>query len=87
MNGYNANFESYVSAGTTYDSYYIKFNEYDRSAYSWGDYIKEDSTVIIAVESGSTIGSDIQTALEDALGAVLDNNVCITTTSTTTAPA
>jgi len=85
MNGYNANFESYVSAGTTYDSYYIKFNEYDRSAYSWGDYIKEDSTVIIAVESGSTIGSDIQTALEDALGAVLDNNVCITTTSTTTA--
>ena len=86
MNGYNANFESYVSAGTTYDSYYIKFNEYDKSAYSWGDYIKEDSMVIIAVESGSGISSNIQSALEKALGGVLDNNICITTTSTTTTP-
>ena len=86
MVGYNENFESYVSAGTTYDSYYIKFNEYDRSAYSWGDYIKEDSTVIIAVESGSVVSNDIQSALENVLGGVSDNNICITTTSTTTAP-
>ena len=86
MVGYNENFESYVSPGTTYDSYYIKFNEYDRSTYSWGDYIKEDSTVIIAVESGSGISTDIQKALENALGRVSDNNVCITTTSTTTTP-
>lgn len=84
MNGYNGNFESYVSTGTTYDTYYIKFNEYDKSAYAWGDYIKEDSMVIIAVEAGSSIGSDIQDVLEAALGRPVDNNVCVTTTSTTT---
>jgi hypothetical protein len=84
MNGYNENFESWVSDGATYDTFYIKFNEYDKSAYQWGDYIKEDSMVILAVESGSGIASDIQDVLEAALGEVVDNNVCITTTSTTT---
>lgn len=84
MGGYNENFESYVSNGTTYDTYYIKFNEYDRSAYAWGDYIKEDSMVIIAVESGSAAATAIETVLEAALGNVVGNNTCITTTSTTT---
>ena len=84
MNGYNENFESYVSDGTTYDTYYIKFNEYDKSAYAWGDYIKEDSMVIVAVESGSAAATDIEKVLKAALGAALDNNTCITTTSTTT---
>ena len=46
MAGYNENFESWVSVGTTYDTYYIKFNEYDKSAYQWGDYIYEDASVI-----------------------------------------
>lgn len=84
MNGYNENFESWVSDGTTYDTYYIKFNEYDKSAYQWGDYIKEDSTVIIAVASGSAAATAIEAVLEAALGAVADNNACVTTTSTTT---
>jgi hypothetical protein len=85
MAGYNGNFESWAVDGTTYDTFFIKFNEYDKSAYSWGDYIKEDSMVIIAVEAGSGISEDIEDALEDALGTVVDNNpVCITTTSTTT---
>jgi len=35
MAGYNENFESWVSDGTTYDTLYIKFNEYDKSAYKW----------------------------------------------------
>jgi len=87
MAGYNENFESYVSAGATYDTYYIKFNEYDKSAYQWGDYIMEDSTVILAVPnpaSGSgTIAADIEEILVAALGAVVDNNTCITTTTTT----
>ena len=82
MNGYNANFESYVSTGTTYDSYYIKFNEYDRSAYSWGDYIKEDSIVIIAVPQAASAA--LQAILEDALGVPEGGNTCITTTSTST---
>ena len=87
MAGYNENFESYVSAGATYDTYYIKFNEYDKSAYQWGDYIMEDSTVILAVPnaaSGSgTIAADIEEILVAALGDVVDNNTCITTTTTT----
>lgn len=82
MAGYNENFESYVSNGTTYDTYYIRFNEYDKAAYQWGDYVKEDATVIIAVEAGSAVGTAIETVLEAALGAVEGGNTCITTTST-----
>ncbi len=85
MGGYNENFESWVSDGTSYDTYYIKFNELDKSAYQWGDYIYEDSTVIIAVESGSAIATAIEAVLVAGLGAVsADNLPCVTTTSTTT---
>lgn len=85
-NGYNQNFESWVSDGAIYDTYYIKFNEIDKSAYQWGDYVMQDSTVIIAAVSGSAINTAISAALVNALGAVVDNaGVCITTTSTTTA--
>jgi hypothetical protein len=90
MNGYNENFETWVSSGVTYDTYYIKFNELDKSAYQWGDYIQEDSTVIIAAPNSLTSGiaAAIETVLEAALGTVLDNNACITTTTTTSsAPA
>lgn len=90
MNGYNENFETYVSTGVIYDSYYIKFNEYDRSNYQWGDYIHEDSMVILAVPNAATAGNAgiaaaVQAVLVAGLGAVVDNNVCITTTTTTTA--
>ena len=86
MNGYNENFESWVSDGVTYDTYYIKFNEYNKSEYQWGDYIMEDSTVIIAAPNASTSGiaAAIEAVLEAGLGTVIDNNVCITTTTTTT---
>jgi hypothetical protein len=85
MAGYNGNFESWVSAGTTYDTYYIKFNEYDKAAYSWGDYIKEDSSVIIAVPAGSAAATSVSAILTAALGTPVDNgSVCLTTTSTST---
>jgi hypothetical protein len=87
MVGYNGNFESWVADGTAYDTYYIKFNELDQSAYNWGDYIKQDATVIIAVESGSAMATALEAALEDALGEVASDNVCVTTTTTTTAAA
>jgi hypothetical protein len=91
MNGYNENFESWVSDGVTYDTYYIKFNEYNKSEYQWGDYIMEDSTVIIAAPNASTSGisAAITTVLEAALGTVVDQGIpCITTTTTTSsAPA
>lgn len=84
MVGYNENFESYVSDGTTYDTYYIKFNDVDKSANTWGDYIKEDSMVIIAAPNStvSGIAAAIETVLEAALGAVTADNTCITTTTT-----
>jgi hypothetical protein len=84
MAGYNENFESWVSDGSTYDTYYIKFNEVDKSAYNWGDYIKEDSMVIIAALAGGAAATAIETVLEAALGAVTNQNSCVTTTSTTT---
>lgn len=74
MNGYNANFESYVTDGTTYTTYYIKFNEYDKSTYTWGDFVKEDSLVIIAVDSESAIVEDIEDVLVAALGPVASGN-------------
>jgi len=82
MNGYNENFESWVSDGTTYDTLYIKFNEYDKSAYQWGDYIHEDSTVILAIPSGDT--QDFLDILEPALGTVTDDSGPITSTTSTT---
>jgi hypothetical protein len=82
MNGYNENFESWVSDGTTYDTYYIKFNTYDKSAYQWGDYIHEDSTVIIAAPQ--SLAEDIEDILVAALGAVTDDSGPITSTTSTT---
>jgi len=85
MAGYNENFESWVSSGVTYDTYYIKFNDYDRSAYSWGDYIHQDSTVIIAVQNGSAAATSVSDILTQALGTPVEQgSVCLTTTSTTT---
>ena len=86
MAGYNENFESWVSSGVTYDTYYIKFNEFNKSAYQWGDYIMEDSMVIIAAPNSdvSAIAAAIETVLEAALGTVVNDNTCVTTTSTTT---
>ena len=85
MAGYNENFESWVSSGVTYDTYYIKFNDFDKSAYSWGDYIHQDSTVIIAVQNGSTEATAVSAILTAALGAPVEQgSVCLTTTSTST---
>jgi hypothetical protein len=84
MNGYNENFESWVSDGTTYNTFNIRFNEYDKTAYQWGDYIMEDSRVIIAVQKGSAEETALEAILEAALGNVVADNDCVTTTSTTT---
>ena len=86
MNGYNENFESWVSGGATYNTFYIKFNEYNKSEYQWGDYIMEDSTVILAVPNGgSALTAGFEAILVAGLGAVVDQGIpCITTTSTTT---
>jgi hypothetical protein len=87
MVGYNGNFESWVNDGSTYSTYYVKFNDYDKSAYQWGDYIYEDSTVIIAAVTDSAIDTAISAALVSTgpLGNPIDNSApANTTTSTTT---
>lgn len=82
MGGYNGNFESWVTDGTVYDTFYIKFNEYDKSVNNWSDNIIQDSMVIIAVPQAQTAA--VEAILEAALGTVTENNTCLTTTSTTT---
>lgn len=84
MNGYNGNFESQVDASSTYDTFYIKFGDYDKNGQNWNDYVSGDSTVIIAAVAGGTISTAIESVLEAALGTVTSINSCITTTSTTT---
>jgi len=68
MGGFNENFESWVSAGAIYNTYYIKFNEYDKSAYQWGAFIPEDATVIIAVVKDSSEETALAAILTAALG-------------------
>jgi hypothetical protein len=88
MQGYNQNFESWVSSGVSYDTFYIRFNEFNKSEYQWGDYIYEDSMVIIAVQSGSAEATSVNSILTAALGAPKDEGaVCLTTTSTTSTAA
>jgi hypothetical protein len=89
MNGYNENFESWVSDGAVYDTFYIRFNEYNKSEYQWGDYIMEDSTVILAVpQGGNALTSAFEAILVGGLGAVVDQGIpCITTTTTTSTAA
>ncbi len=82
MVGYNENFESWVTDGTTYNTFYIKFNTVDKSEYKWGDYIIEDSTVILAIPQ--SLSAAIQTILVAALGAVTDDSAPITSTTSTT---
>jgi hypothetical protein len=68
MAGYNQAFEGYAVDGTSYTTFYIKFNDVDKSKYKWGDYIEEDSTVILAVETGAE--ADLfEATLTAALGA------------------
>ena len=84
MVGYNGNFESRVTAGTNYTTYYIKFNDLDRHSQNWSDYVPGDSTVILALEAGSALETAVEAVLVAALGAVSADNPLATTTSTTT---
>ena len=93
MAGYNQNFESYVQDGIVYDTIYIKFNEYDKSAYQWGDYVMQDQTVIIAIPQntewseglpGETLADALISGIVDNYAGVQYGGVCPTTTTTTT---
>lgn len=80
LSGYNQTFESYVSDGVIYDSFYIKFNPFEADEGNWGDTVKMDSTVIVFVPNSLTSG--IESILTAALGAPVSDNTCVTTTTT-----
>jgi len=82
--GWNQDFESFVTDGTFYDTYVIKFDELQQDD-SWTPAVKEDETVILAIPQGST--ATIETILVTYFGAVTDKsgvNVTTTTTTSTT---
>lgn len=82
MNGYNANFESYVEDGTTYDYFYVEFADYEIDPLSTYNL---DNAIIIVAESGSQESTDVETVLTNFLGAPVDaSGDEVTTTSTTT---
>jgi len=84
IGGFNENFESWVTDGTNYTTYYIKFKDMDKSAETWGAYgVIQDSTVIVACVTGGAYATALEAVLNAALGTVADDNACITTTSTT----
>lgn len=82
MSGYNPYFESYVTAGTVYDIYTLKFDELLQDD-SWTPNLKEDETVILAVPTGS-LSSGLTTVLTAYLGAPIDVSGPVITTTTTT---
>ena len=83
MNGFNQNFESHVTPGVIYDTITIRFNEFDKSAYQWGDYIMQDSTVIIAIPQGAFADTLIEEIVEFNNGQEF-GTVCPTPSTTTT---
>jgi hypothetical protein len=83
MKGFNQNFESHVTHGVIYDTITIRFNELDKSAYQWGDYIMQDSTIIIAIPQGPLADSLIGNIVNRFNG-VEYGAICPTTSTTTT---
>jgi hypothetical protein len=83
MSGFNQNFESHVTPGIVYDTITIRFNEFDKAAYQWGDYIMEDSTVIIAIPQ-SAFSAAMIADFKNQFSITEYGAVCPTTTSTTT---
>lgn len=82
MGGYNYNFESFVTPGTLYDTYYVKFKP-AKEQYTWGDYIIEDAIVMLAVPQA--LSAAFEAILVAGLGAVEDlSATCPTTTTSTT---
>lgn len=77
---FNGAFESFVTPGTYYDTYYLKFQEPTND--NWADVSGQDETVIIAVPTGT--GSGLEAILVAFAGAVTDYSATDRTTTTTT---
>jgi hypothetical protein len=82
---WNMAFQSYVTDGTYYDTYYIKYYPYDEYLDTWNPGVPQDQTIIVAFPTGD--GAAFETLMEVYLGDVTDfsgtNPTTTTTTSTT----
>lgn len=82
---WNQAFQTYVTDGTFYDTYYIKYFPYDEYLNVWNPGVPQDSTVIVAFPTGT--GTSFETLMTAYLGAPKDwsgtNPTTTTTTSTT----
>lgn len=81
-NQWNQAFQSYVTPGTFYDTYYIKFYAQDDHVTAWNPAVPEDNTVIVAFPTG-TAGA-FETLITGYLGAPVDWSALNSTTTTTT---
>lgn len=79
--GYNEAFQSYVTAGTYYDTYVLRFSEY-HSGYSFTDVVRQAEMVLLAFPTGT--GSAFETLLTAYIGAPVDRSATNPTTTTTT---
>lgn len=79
--GYNQNFESWVTPGTVYDLYYIKYRPYNEQ-YTWASYVKQDAEILLAIPQSLSAG--IETVLAAALGTPVDYSSPAESTTTTT---
>lgn len=82
QNAWNQAFTSYVVAGNFYDTYYIKYYPYDEYLNTWNPGVPQDSTVIIALPTGT--GGAFETLVAPFLGAPTNWSATNPTTTTTT---
>lgn len=83
-NSWNQAFQSYVTANTFYDTYYIKYYPFDEPSQmmNWNAGVLQDATVIVAFPTGT--GTSFETLLTAYLGAPTDYSGTNPTTTTTT---
>lgn len=79
---WNQAFQSYVTDGTYYDTYYIKYYPYDEYLNTWNPGVPQDATVILAFPTGT--GTAFETLMEIYLGDATDFSGTNPTTTTTT---
>lgn len=80
--GYNGEFQSYVTDGTTYDLYFIRFGEMNPDSDVFAPNFPIDWRVIIAVPQGET--TSIEDILEAYLGAATDDSGAVVNTPVAT---
>lgn len=70
LSAYNQTYETYATSGIVYDTYYIKYNEFEKGTGNWSDNVSFDATTIISIPQGNPINTALQTMLIARLGSL-----------------